>query len=191
MDSRTQTTTEPSVPDTTSSGKRTVPTTNVDSGHKISPGKLFDENGRLPEPKSAPKEVEEPEDPQTLVDRMASDEETTENQKQWEAYNESEWGTYVAQKAEIESITPEGFLKPGEAEEDEHPTRQILANMSFRNGHEVNAHLLMQLESVLKTDADREKRHQGYECKCCSDSDIQQTADNDRSRECCFTVSGS
>ncbi|KAI7554335.1 hypothetical protein KC331_g615 [Hortaea werneckii] len=146
MDSRTQTTTEPSVPDTTSSGKRTVPTTNVDSGHKISPGKLFDENGRLPEPKSAPKEVEEPEDPQTLVDRMASDEETTENQKQWEAYNESEWGTYVAQKAEIESITPEGFLKPGEAEEDEHPTRQILANMSFRNGHEVNAHLLMQLE---------------------------------------------
>lgn len=180
MESQTQTTTVLPASGTADPGNEDVPNINDDHGNLLG-------GETLPEPKLAPKvQVKVPEDEQSLEDRMATDGEREDNRKQWEAYNESEWGRYMALKEEIESINPDGFVKAGEAEEDGKGSRQILANMSFRNGHQVNEHLLEQLRIVLETDADRTKRVEGYKCRYYPNPVAQQSTHDNRSRECGF-----
>jgi hypothetical protein len=190
MESQTQTTTVPPVSSTASSGtakpgNETTPNAKTSNGNRIVEENLL-ADGSLPSPKPAPNELKQPEDPQSLEDRMASEEEHEENKKQWEAYNDSDWANYVALKEEVESVNPDGFVKPGESEEDERPLRNILANMSFQNGHMVNEHLLSQLRIVFETDADQTKRDEGYKCRFSPNVVTRHTTDNDRSRKCCF-----
>ena len=178
MESQTQTATVPPVLGNTHPDHETTLNNDVGNGFRLA-------EGNFPEPKLAPqKDVEEPEDEQSLDDRMATDEEREENRKKWEAYNASEWSRYKALKEEVESVNPDGFVKAGEAEEDGNGSRQILANMSFRNGHEVNQYLLEQLRIVLETDADRTKRVEAYNCRYFPDPVVRQVTHNDRSREC-------
>lgn len=180
MESQTQTTTVPPVSDTVKADNETGPNFDVNGGHRFMKEKF-------PDPKPAPQEeVEEPESDESLNNRMATDDERDENRRQWEAYNESEWGRYVALKEEVESVTPDGFMKAEDGEEGREGSRQILAGMSFDNGHQVNDHLLDQLRIVMETDADRTKRAEGYKCRCFPDLVIQQATNNSRPRECSF-----
>jgi hypothetical protein len=160
--SQTQTVTLPPVLNTVDSGGRTQTDVNVDSGRPLPVTEL-------PDPKPKPQEVKKPEDVESLEDRMATDDEIDENKRQWEAYNASEWAHYVALKEEVESVNPNGFVKNEEDEEDGQGSRNILAGMSFRNGHQVNEILLDQLRIVMETDADRTKRDEGYRCRCFPD----------------------
>lgn len=159
MESQTQTITVPPISNAVSSGSETAPDVDVNGGHSSA-------KEELPEPKPKPQEVKEPEDAESLEDRMATDDEINENKRQWEAYNASEWAHYVALKEEVESINPDGFAKAEDDEEGGKGSRNILAGMSFQNGHQVNELLLDQLRIVLETDADRTKRDEGYKCRC-------------------------
>ena len=177
MESQTQTTTAPPVTRAAGPVDGIRPNNDVANGHRLA-------EGELPNPKPAPKVVEKPEEEQSLDNRMATDEERNENEKQWEAYNESEWARYENFKQEIESVNPLGFLRAGETEEGERVVRHILANQSFQNGHEVNALLLEQLSVVFETDADRTKRVEAYNCGYSPDSFVKQATDRDRPEEC-------
>jgi hypothetical protein len=163
MESQTQTTTVPPVSGTGNPGNETTPSITVSNGNQVAEEDLLTENN-FPKPKPTPEEVKEPEDLESVEDRMVTEEEEKENKKQWEAYNGSDWSRYVALKKEVESIRQDGFSKSDEGEEDGKDSRHILANGEFRNRHEVNAHLLTQLCAVLETDADLTKRLEGYRC---------------------------
>lgn len=184
MESQTQTTTKPPASGTTGPGNKTAPDINVSNGNHIPGDDLLTDN-KLPDPKPAPKEIEQPEDSQSLESRMASQEEQDENVKQWEAYNNSDWAKYLALKEEVESVTGQGFVRPGEYEDNGQPVRNILANMSFRNGHEVNEHLLTQLRTVFETEADQSKREEGYRCRSPPHFITRQSTDKDRLTKCC------
>lgn len=162
MESQTQTVTEPPVSNIVDSGGKTEPNIDVNSGPSF-------QNLELPGPKTKPQEVKEPKDEKSLENGMATDEEREKNEKEWEAYNETEWARYLAFKKEVESVDPNGFTKDGEDDEGEPGSRNILAGMSFQNGHQVNQLLLDQLRIVLETDADRTKRDEGYKCRCFPD----------------------
>jgi hypothetical protein len=162
MESQTQTITVPPISNAVSSGSETAPDVDVNGGNSSA-------KKELPEPKPKPQEVKKPEDVESLVDRMATDDEMEENEREWEAYYESDWARYVALKEEVESITPDGFAKAEDGEEGQKGSRNILAGMSFRNGHQVNEVLLDQFRIVLETDADRTKREEGYKCRCFPD----------------------
>ena len=162
MESRTQTVTVPPVLNTVNSGGKTETNVSVNSGRPLAVTEL-------PDPKPKPQEAKKPEDVESLEDRMATDDEIDENKRQWEAYDASEWARYVALKEEVESVNPDGFIKDDGNEEDGQGSRNILAGMSFRNGHQVNELLLDQLRTVLETDADRTKRDEGYKCRCSPD----------------------
>jgi hypothetical protein len=164
-------------PEASSAVSATVPAVSSAGDPANGTGTNSDSNGErhtlradnLPEPKTAPPGVEEPEARETLLDRMASDEEMEENNRLWDIYNETEWAQHVAFKNEVESVTAQGFLKPGDDEEGKEGSRNIFAGESFSNGHQVNAYLLEQLCMVLETAADSKKRSEGFSCECFPD----------------------
>lgn len=162
MESQTKTVTVPPVLNTVSSGGKTETNVNVNSGRPLAVTEL-------PDPKPKPQEAKKPEDEESLESRMASDDQINENRREWEAYDASPWARYVVLKREVESVNPDGFIKDDGNEEDGQGSRNILAGMSFRNGHQVNELLLDQLRVVLETDADRTKRDEGYKCRCFPD----------------------
>jgi hypothetical protein len=169
MDSQTRTTTVPNT---------VIPVSEIGPNIAVSNGQTLtkEELPKLPDPKSAPQEVETPEDDEDLENRMASDADREKNRGEWEAYNESEWAAHLVLREEVESITPAGFRKAEEDEEDKVGPRHILAGMSFQNGHQVNQLLL----------ADPTKRDEAFRCKCFPDLIIQQATDNSRLGECSF-----